>query len=100
MHRTHHSMPAAILCNLRFTVKHSNQLTPFRISARGWEEIAMSNDWRDDDKYDHFDKLGISGLAWECLRRNEDYRKNYDLMRKGGGAPAAWGLRFPCRSRT
>ena len=59
----------------------------------------MPADWRDDDEYDHFDDLGISGLAWECLRRNTHYRKDYDLMREGGGAPADWGLRFPRRSK-
>ena len=57
----------------------------------------MPTDWRDDNQYDHFDDLSISGLAWECLRRNMHYRKDYDRMREGGGAPADWGLRFPCR---
>ncbi|WP_414651705.1 transcriptional regulator domain-containing protein, partial [Hyphomonas sp. UBA3201] len=34
----------------------------------------MPSDWRDDKQYDHFDDLGVSGLAWECLRRNSRYR--------------------------
>ena len=55
----------------------------------------MPKDWRDDHSYDHFDGLNISGLAWECLRRNEDYRQTYASTQGGGGAPAAWGLRFP-----
>ena len=100
MRLAHHSMPAPILCNRRFTLKHPKQLTPYKFSARCWEEVAMSTDWRDDDEYDHFDNLGISGLAWECLRRNLHYRKDYNLMREGGSAPADWGLRFPCRSKT
>ena len=75
-------------------------LSPLHISARCWEEVTMSTDWRNDDEYDHFEDLGISGLAWECLRRNADYRKEYDLMREGSGAPADWGLRFPSRSQT
>ena len=100
MRPTHHTMPAAILCNRRFIEKHPKQLTPLHISARDWEEFAMPTDWRDDHQYDHFDDLGISGLAWECLRRNLHYRKDYDLMREGGSAPADWGLRFPCRSKT
>jgi hypothetical protein len=57
----------------------------------------MPTDWRDEHAYDHFDGLGISGLAWECLRRNSHYRADYDRMQKGGGAPADWGLRFPRR---
>ena len=48
----------------------------------------MPSDWRDDKQYDHFDDLGVSGLAWECLRRNSRYRDDYELMREGGGAPA------------
>lgn len=100
MHQVHHAMPATILCNRRFALKYPKQLTPFKFSARCWEEVAMSTDWRDDDEYDHFDDLGISGLAWECLRRNADYRKEYDLMREGNGAPAHWGLRFPSGSQT
>lgn len=99
MRPTHHTMPAAILCNRRFIEKHPKQLMLLHISARDWEEFAMPTDWRDDHQYDHFDDLGISGLAWECLRRNLHYREDYDLMREGGGAPADWGLRFPCRSK-
>ena len=38
----------------------------------------MSRDWRDDQAYDHFDSLDLSGLAWECLRRNEDYCADYE----------------------
>ena len=57
----------------------------------------MSSNWRDDQVYDHFDSLDASGLAWECLRRNETYRSDYQRMRYGGGAFADWGLRFPCR---
>ena len=59
----------------------------------------MSRDWRDDQAYDHFDSLDLSGLAWECLRRNEDYCADYERMRHGSGALADWGLRFPRRSR-
>ena len=44
----------------------------------------MSRNWRDDRAYDHFDSLDVSGLAWECLRRNEGYRADYARMRDGG----------------
>lgn len=50
-------------------------------------------DWRDDRAYDHFDTLDLSGLAWECLRRNERYRLAYPQMHSDGSA-AVWGLRF------
>ena len=55
-------------------------------------------DWRDDRVYDHFDDLDVSGLAWECLRRNERYEATYPLMLHGRATPADWGLRFPRRS--
>ena len=59
----------------------------------------MPRDWRDDRAYDHFDSLDLSGLAWECLRRNEHYRADYERMSDRGDAPADWGLRFPRRSQ-
>jgi hypothetical protein len=55
----------------------------------------MPKDWRDDQAYDYFDELDVSGLSWECLRRNDRYRADYALTRDGDGAPADWGLRFP-----
>ena len=55
----------------------------------------MTKDWQDESAYKHFDSLDLSGLAWECLRRNSDYRANYPQMRDGLKSPAAWGLRFP-----
>lgn len=54
----------------------------------------MPGNWRDDRAYDHFDTLGLSGLAWECLRRNIGYRSAYRRMQAEGGAAADWGLRF------
>ena len=57
--------------------------------------FAMTKDWQDEAAYRHFDSLDLSGLAWECLRRNSDYRATYPLMRDGLRSPAAWGLRFP-----
>ena len=50
-------------------------------------------DWLDNRIYDHFDDLDLSGLAWECLRRNESYRSDY-TARQDDSACAAWGLRF------
>ncbi len=57
----------------------------------------MPRDWRDDRHYDYFDTLGLSGLAWECLRRNDTYRAAW---RRGGSDTrvAEWGLRFRSRS--
>ena len=54
----------------------------------------MTTDWRDENAYRHFDELGLSGLAWECLRRNPQYRQDYRSMRRGLLPSTPWGLRF------
>ncbi|MEL6800522.1 MAG: DUF6499 domain-containing protein [Pseudomonadota bacterium] len=60
----------------------------------------MPPDWRDPDTYAYFDTLDAPGMAWECLRRNPDYRDAYPDLQNGTGDPEEWGLRFPGRSRT
>ena len=56
----------------------------------------MPTNWRDETNYDYIEKLDPSGLAWECLRRNPDYRAAFPEMTENEAA--AWGLRFPGRS--
>ncbi|WP_341863834.1 DUF6499 domain-containing protein [Gymnodinialimonas sp. 57CJ19] len=55
----------------------------------------MARDWRNEADYTYIETLDVSGLAWECLRRNPEYCAQYPLMRDGLSSPAAWGLRFP-----
>ncbi|WP_299631963.1 DUF6499 domain-containing protein [uncultured Roseobacter sp.] len=57
----------------------------------------MPTNWRDETNYDYIENLDASGLAWECLRRNPDYRAAFPNMTENEAA--AWGLRFPRRSR-
>lgn len=65
----------------------------------------MSNeDWRSPAAYDYAAAMEASGLAWEFLRRNPDYRYAYEAAQAGaddGGASPArcWGLRFSGRSK-
>lgn len=62
--------------------------------------------WRADSAYDVIDHAGVDHLAWECLRRNRDYLKDYAALRRTGdlGQPLPeplerrWGLRFPCQA--
>lgn len=56
----------------------------------------MPTNWRDETDYDYIEKLDASGLAWECLRRNPNYRAAFPDMTENEAA--AWGLRFPGRS--
>lgn len=65
-----------------------------------------ASQWRMSAHYDHVDDLTASDLAWEWLRRNDDYDHDYEKL---GSADAdqrvliekirrEWGLRFPDRS--
>ncbi len=62
-----------------------------------------SIDWRSPAAYAHAKSISAAGFAWEYLRRDEDYRRDFhrvtQLPRLGGAAQTAfserWGLRFP-----
>ena len=68
-------------------------------------------DWRSQDAADSLKELDRSGLAWEFLRRNPEYREDYRqaLQRIASGAiteeaamaeiSRRWGLSFRPRSR-
>lgn len=65
----------------------------------------LNIDWRSPTEYQHAERIAAAGFAWEYLRRDDDYQRDYTRvarMRK----PAArtleefskrWGLRFPVR---
>ena len=61
--------------------------------------------WRSSADYDHVEDLTASNLAWEWLRRNEEYDKDFQAL-AGSDADLEpltedirqrWGLRFPDR---
>ena len=62
--------------------------------ASGWEAAS---------DYDYLDTLGPSDLAWEWLRRNEQYEHDFAAFDRAPPEPGAardlirerWGLRFP-----
>ncbi len=63
--------------------------------------------WRSSPSYDFVDDVASPDLAWEWLRRNEDYQQDYRAVaRKAPDAPAVlrfrnrWGLTFPGPART
>lgn len=58
--------------------------------------------WLSSD-YNHLDLLTSSDLAWEWLRRNEAYDRDFQALAAGWDDPfemtehirQCWGLRFP-----
>jgi len=56
-------------------------------------------DWRAPEAYTELQNADLTGLAWECLRRNPEYQKHYSaLSNPRAGAPVEfrekWGLSF------
>ena len=59
--------------------------------------------WRSMERYDYVELLVSPELAWEWLRRNEAYQRDYaDVVATAGvahplneAAQQRWGLRFP-----
>ncbi len=61
--------------------------------------------WRLSVRYEHIDDLTASDLAWEWLRRNDDYDHDFEALSRVDVDPKElsqkirdqWGLRFPGR---
>src|SRR6266576_5660441 len=62
-------------------------------------------DWRSAAAYQHAIVIPASGFAWEYLRRDDDYHRDFERVTRRK-PPAAtleafsqrWGLRFPTQS--
>ena len=67
----------------------------------------LSIDWRTPAAYGYAKRLPAAGFAWEYLRRNDEYRNDFNAIALTGrtGGPQLerfalrWGLRFPKRPR-
>src|SRR3546814_14206913 len=81
------------------------------LSADEETRMAEPPDWRLQQTERALNRLERQGFAWEFLRRNHDYRREYDSLRstptsRPGDASRQrrtaqqWGLRFPARSHT
>ena len=59
--------------------------------------------WRSSERYAHVADMTASDVAWEWLRRNETYDRDFqalgdsesDLRTLTDGIGQRWGLRFP-----
>ncbi|WP_413992249.1 transcriptional regulator domain-containing protein [Labrys okinawensis] len=68
--------------------------------------MPAASQWRSSASYDYIDDLTASELAWEWLRRNEAYGRDYEAFAVPGADENAsgtlirdrWGVRFPSRS--
>ncbi len=61
-------------------------------------------DWRSPTAYAHARGIPVAGFAWEYLRRDEDYQRDFDRINADVTLPKdevldafsrRWGLRFP-----
>jgi len=67
----------------------------------------LSIDWRLPAAYKHAKHIPAAGFAWEYLRRNDEYRQDFQTIALTGQPTGRdleafahrWGLRFPVRSR-
>ncbi|WP_246518946.1 transcriptional regulator domain-containing protein [Ancylobacter lacus] len=68
-----------------------------------------STDWRSPVAYGHARSIPAAGFAWEYLRRDDDYRRDFEqfsaLPKRDTGMTDAfsrrWGVRFPgCSGNT
>lgn len=58
-------------------------------------------DWRSDKAYTNFEKADAADIAWEWLRRDGEYQRDYEALtsdQRSGGLPDSlrqkWGLSF------
>lgn len=66
-----------------------------------------TSDWRTPAAYDHVQNISAAGFAWEFIRRDPDYRRDFrEMITSPHGATEVrtafanrWGLRFRGRSR-
>jgi hypothetical protein len=59
-------------------------------------------DWRSPSNYHYLEKLDRAGWAWEFLRRNQEYRKDFVRILDSTAPEATaiaerWGLSFRLR---
>jgi hypothetical protein len=76
------------------------------LSARS--AVLGSDDWRSEERYASLDDAPPSSLAWEFLRRNPDYQRDFEALKTRSAFSAEmaaragpiqrWGLTFRRRS--
>jgi len=67
--------------------------------------VPETSAWRGSSEYDFMDEVGVDDLAWECLRRNGEYQRDYANLLKTSRADEPlsadlserWGYDFAAR---
>ncbi len=81
-------------------------LLPLTITPRfvvRWGTRMSKFNWRslDDTYYDHVEEAEMTGIAWECLRRNASFQRDHRAAPLSGPSIGDefrqhWGLVFRC----
>jgi hypothetical protein len=57
-----------------------NYCAAILVSFAKGAEAMPAFDWRSPASYKSLQNADITDIAWECLRRNADYRRDYEAM--------------------
>jgi hypothetical protein len=57
-----------------------NYCAAILVSCVNGAEAMPEFDWRSPESYKSLQNADITDIAWECLRRNADYRRDYKAM--------------------
>ena len=57
-----------------------NYCAAILVSFVNGAEAMPDFDWRSPESYKSLQNADITDIAWECLRRNVDYRRDYEAM--------------------
>ena len=79
---------------------------PYQYRVIAGSNMPTTPDWRNAATYAYLQQLNRAELAWEFLRRNPNYdrdfraaaRRTSDQVDFPERLTRRWGLRFPCRS--
>lgn len=73
------------------------------LRSRAMRSLIMARDWRSKVDYEELEAVPLRDLAWEYLRRNPNFVRDYRRAARTGSDRAEavaliWGLRFRGRS--
>jgi hypothetical protein len=106
----HHVMPSLRLPQAAFSRFRKLPVTvpgnPYQYRVIAGSNMPTTPDWRNAAAYSYLQELNRAELAWEFLRRNPNYNRDFRTAGRRTSDQTDfperlarhWGLRFPCRS--